>query len=215
MSRLFYLIAACFLVLPGCAKRDVAVPSTMTSAEKQALEDRLRKLDEVLRDRSPFILDKLAPAATATDLGKLWAEIGGVKVDSLEVWYRWHNGCNGLTQILPLGQTLSISEALADRKMMMDTPFVDSMRRRSLKILDDGAGDGFFVDIALASPRVFYHMLEDPFPRDYGTLQQFVSFVTDVHKAGVATEGENGKVEFDLSRYEKLEAEYLKRMANP
>jgi hypothetical protein len=110
---------------------------------------------------------------------------------------------------------LSITESLADRKMIRDIPFVDAKRKSALKIMDDGAGDGFFLDIASATPRVFYHMLEDPYPRDYGTLQEFVDFITDVHAAGLATEREKGMVEFDLPRYQKVEAEYLAKIGIP
>jgi hypothetical protein len=55
-------------------------------------------------------------------------------------------------------------------------------------------------------------MLEDPFPTDYGTLQEFADFISDVHAAGLATENEHGMVAFDLDRYQKLESDYLERI---
>ena len=175
----------------------------------------MAQLDETLRKKSPFVASKLAPAATNEDLAALRAELGGVQIPSLELWYRWHNGCTMRTiDFLPLGRMLSIAEALEDRKMTQGVPFVDAKRKSALKILDDSAGDGFFLDIASSRPRVFYHMLEDPFPRDFGTLQQFVAFINDVHAEGLATEDENGMVRFDLDRYLRVEDEYLKSIGN-
>ncbi len=141
------------------------------------------------------------------------SELGGVQVECLELWYGWHNGREGnLTYVSPLGRMLPIGEALENRRMAQDIPFVDTKRKNAFKILDEGAGDGFFLDIASATPRVFYHMLEDPFPRDFGTLQEFVCFIADVHAAGIASETEDGMVRFDLPRYQEVEAEYLARI---
>ena len=134
-------------------------------------------------------------------------------MQSLELWYQWHNGCiDRTTDVLPLGRMLSISESLQDRKMIRGIRFVDEKRKSALKILDDGAGDGFFVDVANPSPRVFYHMLEDPFPRDYGTLKDFVQLIMQVHAAVLSSENENGMVDFDKAQYDKLESEYFKKL---
>lgn len=92
--------------------------------------------------------------------------------------------------------------------MERSLPFIDAKRRTAIKILDDGCGDGFFLDISSPAPRVFYHMLEDPSPRDYGTLEEFVRFIAKVHAAGIVSLETDGMVVFDLSAYEKLEREY-------
>ena len=107
---------------------------------------------------------------------------------------------------------LSISESLHDREMTQKYPFVDSKRKSAIKILEDAAGDGFFLDVASSRPRVFYHMLEDPFPRDYGTLQDFVQFIAEVHLSGVASLDENGMVDFDWGEYDRIESDYLRKL---
>jgi hypothetical protein len=89
---------------------------------------------------------------------------------------------------------------------------VDSKRKRAIKILEDGAGDGFFLDLSSPNPRVFYHMLEDPFPRDYGTLQEFVQFIADVHASGVVSPDKHGMADFDLEKYDRLESDYLRKL---
>jgi hypothetical protein len=196
----------------GCGQHK-ATTSTMSNKAQADLSASLAKLDETLARKSPFIRAKLAPGATQKEIDTLRSGLGGAQVECLEIWYKWHNGCSGhLTDVLPSGRMLSIDESLEDRKGIQSIPFVDAKRKNSLKILEDGAGDGYFLDIESQNPRVFYHMLEDPYPRDYGTLEEFVSFIGDVHAAGIATESEHGMAAFDLDQYKKIEADYLKRI---
>ncbi len=204
----FALTVATFSV--GCGKRQ-PTKSASPAEEYRALASSLTKLDETLASKSPFMSARLAPGATEEELKTLRAGLGGVQVDALERWFQWHNGCaGGLTDVLPLGRMLSIEEALEDRASTQAMAFVDAKRKSALKILDDGAGDGYFLDIESPTPRVFYHMLEDPFPRDFGTLPEFVTFIGDVHAAGVASVNDDGTVTFDLDRYQKIEDDYLK-----
>ncbi|NOX58159.1 MAG: SMI1/KNR4 family protein [Planctomycetes bacterium] len=177
------------------------------------MREALAKLETALKDNAPFVHAKLNPPATANELAALRAAFGGTQVQSLELWYQWHNGCSDHTiDLLPLGRMLSISESLQDRKLAQGIPFVDAKRKSALKILDDGSGDGFFLDVAAPNPRVFYHMLEDPYPCDYGSLEQFIEFILEVHTAGLASHDKNGMVDFDETRYEKIEAAYLKNL---
>ena len=104
---------------------------------------------------------------------------------------------------------LPIAEAIADRQQIQSIPLVDAQRQSAIKILSDAAGDGFFLDAESPNPRVFYHMLEDPYPRYYGTLSQFVDFIESIHAAGLATKNEVGMVDFDYEGYQELEAAYL------
>ena len=67
----------------------------------------------------------------------------------------------------------------------------------------------------MEDPRVFYHMLEDPFPVDYGTLADFAGFMKEVHAAGIASPGAEGVVSFDLDKYRELETAYLERLKKP
>ncbi len=215
------ILLVCLLSLsPAACKRKAAltsappaVSSTMDVDEQKSLNASLVELEAVLVAKAPFIHKKLAPLATNSQLTELRAGLGGARVQSLELWYQWHNGCSGrITNVLPLGRMLSISESLQDRNMIQNVPFVDQKRRNALKILDDGAGDGFFVDVASPSPRVFYHMLEDPFPRDYGTLPEFVQFIVQVHAAGLASLNNHGMVNFDMAGYAKLETKHFAKL---
>ena len=177
---------------------------------KSALDANLAKLDDTLKSKSRFVFDKLAPGATEQEIARLRTGLGGAEIECLERWYRWHNGCTDrLTDIMPLGRMLSIDESLKDRNDEESIPFVDDTRKTAIKILDDSCGDGFFLDIASPNPRVFYDMLEDPFPRDYGTLDEFVAYIDSLHAAGLASLNEHAMVSFDLAPYAKLKREYL------
>jgi hypothetical protein len=200
------------LALTGCGQRKV-VSSSMSADGRDALDANLATLETTLENKSPFVFAKLAPGATPEEIVKLRSELGGAQIECLEIWFRWHNGCTDrLTDVLPLGRMISIDEALKDRQAMQSVPFVDAKRLSALKILDDAAGDGFFLDVTSANPRVFYHMLEDPFPRDYGTLAEFVAFIREVHDAEIVTQNEHGMAAFDLDRYQEIETAYLRRV---
>ena len=210
-----FLAILVFSFIEGC-DRPKATSSVLSPGDKQGLNESLVLLDTSLLEHAPFIHAKMAPPASEDDLSELWKELDGNKVQVLEMWFRWHNGCvDRTTDLLPLGRMLSISETLADRREIQDIPFVDAKRKTSLKILDDGAGDGFFLDVSSAQPRVFYHMLEDPFPRDYGSLENFVRFIVEVHSDSVFSEDANGAVDFDLDEYHRIESKYLQKLAEP
>lgn len=184
--------------------------SRMSVSEKKSLTAELERLQTTLDDKSPFVAEKLASGATEAEILSFRSAVAGAQFDELEIWFKWHNGCKDrLTDLIPLGRMLSISEALENRKMLQSTPFVDAKIKRSLKLLEDLAGDGFYVDLTEPNPRVFYCMLEDPYPTYYGTLQEFVAFISEVHEAGLATPNSNGMIDFDQDRYEELKSKYL------
>lgn len=204
------------LGLMGCGDTSKAKKSTMTEQETKKLKNALEHLDTILKDKAPFISKKLGVPASEEDIMSLRKGIGDVEIQCLEEWYRWHNGCiDHTTDILPLGRMLTIRESIDDRTMIQKIPFVDSKRKKAIKILDDSAGDGFFLDISSDKPSVFYHMLEDPYPRDYGTLADFIDFIKEVHSSGISSVKDNGMTNFDLDKYKKLETEYLNKMNKP
>ena len=113
-----------------------------------------------------------------------------------------------------LGEPLSIAEAVADWQQIQGIPFVDKLRKRSLKILEDGSGDGFFVDVTVARPRVFYHMLEDGTPQYYGTLAEFVGFIATGFERGVLFVDAQGKFGYDDKQYQALEQAHFRALGH-
>jgi hypothetical protein len=159
------------------------------------------------------ILTDLAPPATEQEIPTLRNALNGSTIEVLEAWYKWHNGSlSQNTWLLPLGHPLTIKEALEDRKMIQAIPFVDKLRKNSLKILDDGAGDGFFLDVTAKNPTVFYAMLEDPTPRHYGTLVEFINFIAQGFEEGALSVEEKGDLKWDKAKYKALEKEHFKKI---
>ncbi|GJM26876.1 MAG: hypothetical protein DHS20C16_32910 [Phycisphaerae bacterium] len=219
MRPTMFLVCISCLIASGCERPKVAgTPAKITNkpvkiVDEKGLKENLAELDRVLKENAPFIHAKLAPPATEAELSELRAGVGGVTLSSLESWFQWHNGCTDrLTDLLPLGRMLSISESLQDRKQIQKVPFVDSKRKNALKILDDGSGDGFFIDVTSSAPRVFYYMLEDPYPTDYGTIPEFVQFIIKVHAAEIASLDSHGMVDFDPQKYDALENAFIKTL---
>lgn len=215
MTRLFTLIAIASL-LCSCSKPPVVV-APVSVAEAQALQQSFARLDAVLAAKAAVIHTNLASPATAAELTGLRSALYGSANSAgstnsvLEAWFGWHNGARVRgTSLLPLGEPLSIAEALEDRKMIQSIPFIAKLRKRSLKILEDGAGDGFFVDVTAARPRVFYHMLEDGTPQDYGTLAEFVDFIATGFERGVLFVDASGKFGYDDKQYQALEQEHFR-----
>lgn len=194
-----------------------SVSSTLSANDVGSLAKSLERLNEVLSSKAPQVFTNLAPPATAAEIARLREELGGAKIDVLEAWYGWHNGGASPqpVQLLPLGYLLSIDEALADRKAIQKIPLVDSLRKRSIKLLEDGAGDGFFMDPTTSNPSVFYHMLEEPTPIAYGTLKQFVDLIAECFASGACFLNEDGKFDFDTVEYDKAETAFLNALSSP
>lgn len=210
LVRIIYFILRCFAKL---RRKPKALSSTMTTEQKKALCTNLAKLEETIKKKTPAIYTTMAPPATDEEIAQLRVALRGAQIENLELWFRWHNGGKEYPYILlPLGNSLSISEALGDQKMIQDIPFVDTWRKGALKILDDGAGDGYFLDIANPNPCVFHHMLECDSATYYGTLEQFISFINTVHNGVEITINEQGVYEFEEKQYYGLEEEYLQKI---
>jgi len=204
--------AVVFLCLCSCSK-PTSVPSVLDSSEAKALQASFERLDHVLAVKGVAIQTNLAPPASPTEIAKLRAALGGNKIDALEAWFCWHNGTAGTrTDLLPLGYPLTIAESLDDRKLIQKIPFVDKLRKSAIKIMDDGAGDGFFLDVTSASPTVFYHMLEDPTPQYYGSLHEFVDYIAGAFENGALFVDAAGRLKHDETKYQAWEKEHFKKL---
>lgn len=203
------------LLFAGCGTPH-STPSTLTAREKTELEDALKRLDDVLKAKAPALHANLQPPATAAEIADLRAALDGNTVETLEVWFQWHNGVSGPpSALLPLGYPMSLQETIDDRKMMADVPLVDGFRKSAVTILADGSGDGFFLDVTSPQPLVFYYMLEDGYPHYYGTLAEFVNFIADGFESGVLYVNAAGEFDYDMEQYQAKEATYLQSVTQP
>lgn len=200
------------LILCSCNKPKIA-PSTLSPADAQTLKASFERLDKVLASKAASIHTNLAPPASDTEIGKLRAALSGNKIEVLEAWYKWHDGISAAhPNLLPLGYPFSIAESLEDRRMMQSIPFVDKLRKAAIKIMDDGSGDGFFIDVTRTNPLVFYHMLEDPTPRYYGSMSEFVDFIASGFESDAVFVNEAGEFKWDDKKYQALEEAQFKKI---
>lgn len=215
MKRLLFLAITCVLALASCGKPS-SVSSSLTTVESQKLTDALTRLENVLKPKAPNQYAHLASGATSTEIGRLRASLNGSTIEALEMWFQWHNGASGGDSVLlPLGHAISIDQSLAHRKMEASIPLIDGLRKGSIKILDDFAGDGFFIDTTSTTPLVFYHMLEDPYPTYYGTLTEFVEFIAIGFEKGILYEDTHGNFAYDEKLYTAYEATHLAKASRP
>ena len=183
---------------------------TLTNANLEDLGNKLNELDTVLQNVSPKVHARLLPPADDDSIRALREALGDIQNDYLELWFTWHDGSTGGSAgLLPLGGALTSSEAIADRELNRSIPGLMPRRHHDIKLLDDGAGDGFFLDLSSPHGNVYYEMLEDPFPQSYGNFSQFLDFLHAVHKAGIADINPRGVVVFDESAYRSLEANHF------
>jgi hypothetical protein len=203
------------LVFASCGKH-ASVSSALTAAEAQELTTAMNRLEAALQAYAPTQYASLSSGATSTEIGLLRAELNGSTVEVLEAWFNWHNGTTGGTcTLLPLGTVISIDEAIASRELEASIALIDSFRKSSFKILDDGSGDGFFINPTSSTPMVFYHMLEDPYPLYYGTLAEFIDFIAIGFEQGVMYEDPQGNFAYDMARYTTYETAHLAAVSAP
>lgn len=216
MNRLSRTLSLGLLLLvTGCGGSH-STPSRLNARQKTELTNALQRLDDVLKVKAPALHANLKPPAGKPEIADLRAALDGNTVETLEVWYQWHNGISGSPgSFLPLGYPLSVKEALADRQMEQEILLIDGLRKSSVKILEDGSGDGYFLDVTACRPLVFYHMLEDPDPQYYGTLSEFVNFIADGFESEVLFINAAGKFDYDEVKYRALEAKHLKSATKP
>jgi hypothetical protein len=195
--------------------RTKSVSSSLSAEHARALNESLARLDKVLAEKAKTIHSKLAPPATDADIERLRAELGGSTVESLELWYRWHNGMTDkMAQLLPLGWPISIDDAIRERQMMMGgmVSFFchSSPHRTMIKILDDGFGDGYFLNTTSSNPTVFYDMMEDPGGRHRFTLAEFVDFIAEAYEQGILVDDpRNPDMEFE--KFQRFEEEFVRK----
>lgn len=200
------LISAAFL--SSCGKRTNSQTSFLSEDQTERLEAAFNRLENTLKKKAPNLHATLNSGATIEDLDKLRTCLSGNQVEMLEKWFTWHNGAN--EPLLPAGLPISIERSVEDVRILESIPFVPEIRRNSVKILCDSAGDGYFMDVDTESPLVFYHSLEDPEnPVWFGTLEEFVNFISTGFETGILCENNEGKFDFDGARYEELMADHL------
>ena len=184
----------------------------MNTKQNKLITNSFQKLDSVLERKAKMLYEKLRPGACDSNLAILRHELCEVRSPFLEAWFSWHNGAlKSPVHLLPLGYILSISELIDDRRR---EGRLCNFRNHAIKLLEDGSGDGYFMDTSSNDGCIYYHMLQNPHPEYHGTLSEFVGFIADGFESDalyVDIEGDFGYME---DAYAKLERSYLSKVAD-
>lgn len=192
----------------SCGERTASQSSTMSLSQTEDLDSAFARLENVLIDKAPKIHASLNEGATNEEIENLRECLSGNRIEALERWFQRHNGA--AEAIMPDGLPIDIERAIEDQRILETIPFVPEVRRNAMKILCDSAGDGFFVEVNTDSPRVFFHILEDPEnPVWFGSMTEFVNFIANGFETGIFFQNEEGKFAHDESGYEEMMENYL------
>lgn len=189
---------------------------TLSETERAELVAALEQLQKTLEEKAPNLANNLNPPATDAEIEILRAALGGAKNETLETWFRWHNGAkHPFVELIQLGSVISINDALIYSSGNSVIPdFLNSPRKHSITFLADHSGDGFFFDLSSDPPRIDCDMLEDG---DDGSLEsgltllELVRFMTESFETGAMYEVDELTVEIDYSIYNPLEAKHWRR----
>lgn len=197
--------------LVGCGSKKVTYPDvTMPPSDREALIAALDRIDVALAEKAPTLASFLNDGATDKEIEHLRQALGGAINEPLEIWFRWHNGSSqrGLS-LLPLGGLISLEESIRNKQMESRIPLIPHYRRNAIKVLDDLAGDGYFLDLTADEPIIFYDMTEEPSPRKIFKLTELAEFIATGFEKGVLTDDEHGLIDYEEETYFRFEEDYF------
>lgn len=178
----------------------------------QDLQNALQSLDQIIKDKAQSLHDNLADGATDKQIVELQSEFNNEITPCIEQWFRWRNGSiKQFSEIIPLGELVSIEQVVEYRNQLKNSGLKRILRFNSVLLLEDGAGDGYFVDLQRSPPEVYYEMLEDPTPTYYGTMFEFVRYITEGYKSGVFSIDDDGELECNDELFERYEESHLEK----
>lgn len=199
--------------LIGCGSKKVTYPDvTMPPSDREALIAALDRIDVALAEKTPTLASFLNDGATDEEIEHLRQALGGAINEPLEIWFRWHNGSSqpGLA-LLPVGGLISLEDAIRIKEMESRIPLIPGYRRNAIKVLDDHAGDGYFLDLTADEPDIFYDMLEDRTPPSerQASLTDLATFIAICFERGLIFQDEFGLLDYDEDSYFKFESEFF------
>jgi hypothetical protein len=212
VAKFVALLLSCAIPVGGGAPPAKSVSSSLSPKEAKQLRESLARLEKVLKEKAKKVHAELAPPATDADIDRLRAELNGSTVESLELWYRWHNGMpDYAAELIPLGRPNSIDEAIADRGVLKGQLDAGTPHQSMIKLLADGFGDGYFLDTTSSKLTVFYEMIEDPTGGGTRfTLTEFVDFIAAAYEQGILVDDPRNTAP-DFEKFQRFEVEFLRK----
>ncbi len=163
--------------------------------EIQELTKALNRLEKALQTHAPGLASRRRPPSPSAWKKLQNALPGGIPL-AVNLWYITISGREGY-QLIPEGEVVGIEEALEIRResgmavVRMTAPY----RAKSLMLLHDGSGDGFFYGLEKPWKFVYADYLEHPgidFP--FGSMTQFISAIAEAIEEKLWTYDANGNL---------------------
>ena len=161
----------------------------------QELSKALNRLEKALQTHAPGLVSRRHPLSPDA-LKKLQNALPGEIPSAVTLWYMTISGWEGY-QLIPEGEVVGLEDALEIRKLsgMPVVRITAPYRAKSLMLLHDGSGDGFFYGLEKPWKFVYADFLEHPgidFP--YGSMIQFISAIAEAVEEKFWTYDANGNL---------------------
>lgn len=184
-------------------------------------EQLLSHLQNVLETNASIVAQSLQAGLSEAHISELEAAAGLRLSQELRALYRWHNGMstNATVGLLPGQRFVPFDEAVAERALTRRQLASGTLGERAsyrvfaghrkswLRVLDDGAGDGYFYDHqrADAEGAFFCHMAEEGYYLWFPSVRNFLAGVIECYQTQAVKLGTDGKhLEEDARRTEKV-----------
>jgi len=189
-------------------------PRGLPPVVPETTEQLLARLQIVLESNAPVVARSLQPGLSDAQISELESQ-GGFRLSSdLRALYRWRNGLptNSIVGLLPGQRFVPLEEATQERSLIRQQSGVAfkifaGHRKGWLRVLDDGAGDGYFYDPERSDSQgaFFFHFAEVGEYLWFPSLRNFLSGVIECYQTQAVKMAADGKnIDEDAERTEKI-----------
>lgn len=202
-------------------------PRGLPPVVTQTTAQLVTRLQAVLETNAPVVASALQPGLSDAQIASLERQGGFQLSDDLHALYRWHNGIRRTSTIgllaglrfVPLDEFVQerslIGQQVASASGIQRAAFSVFAGHRSswIRILDDGAGDGYFYDPRRtdAEGAFFYHFAEGGHYLWFPSVRNFLAGVIECYESRAVRVAADGKsLDEDLERTQKLWERYSK-----
>ncbi len=155
--------------------------------------DLLKQLENELQAQAPQGLAELNPGLSLETISEIERQNGFTLPPDIKALYQWRNGqpSGSTNQIVPghyfvpLQDAVKINQATQPKGAL--TSFFIGHQKSWLPVFDDGASDGYFLDVAKSAKPgcFFYHMAEDSHYLFFTSFRNFLTGLNECYAKGL------------------------------
>lgn len=194
--------------------------SKMPPIVDQSADQLLARLEAILKERAPAILDSLNPGLSDEAITKLETDAGLKLTEGLRAPYRWRNGSSdGMSVFISIYRFVPLDEAIRTRDAMRSDVQSQSAVQRAIgemfvahrgswiEVFVDPAGDGYYYDPDRAAQpgSFFYNFNEVGEYRFFPSFRNFLAGAIECFETGIYKPSPTGsEINENYDRSEKL-----------